>query len=167
MKKRKLLWSVICLAMLTLAGCGGGGDSTDGSSDGGGSADGDKTLVVGIASDLKTLDPHHGYEVYGNMVYYAMYDYLYRTYESSTPEPSLAESHEMDDSQKVHTFKIKEGVKFSSGNDLTSKDVKFSVMRTKNLKSNTTHHTENVESVETPDDYTVKFTLKEPDAAFL
>lgn len=40
-------------------------------------------------------------------------------------------------------------------------------MRTKNLKSNTTHHTENVESVETPDDYTVKFTLKEPDAAFL
>lgn len=167
MKKRKMLWSVICLAMLTLAGCGGGGGSTDGSSDGGGSADGDKTLVVGMASDLKTLDPHHGYEVYGNMVYYAMYDYLYRTYESSTPEPSLAESHEMDDSQKVHTFKIKEGVKFSSGNDLTSKDVKFSVMRTKNLKSNTTHHTENVESVETPDDYTVKFTLKEPDAAFL
>ena len=47
MKKRKMLWSVICLAMLTLAGCGGG-DSTDGSSDGGGSADGDKTLVVGM-----------------------------------------------------------------------------------------------------------------------
>ena len=35
MKKSKMLWSVICLLMLTLAGCGGGGWRQDvGSRDG-------------------------------------------------------------------------------------------------------------------------------------
>ncbi|GCF95343.1 peptide ABC transporter substrate-binding protein [Enterococcus florum] len=167
-KSKKFALTLVSLLALTLTACGGGGDTDDsGGGSGGGSANGENTLVVGMDSDLKTMDPARGYEVYGNMMYYAMYDYLYKTYESSTPEPSLAESHELDDTQTVHTFKIKKDVKFSSGNPLTSKDVAFSINRTKNLKSNTSHHTENVKSVETPDDHTVVITLNEPDAAFL
>lgn len=168
-KHQKVALGLLSALVLMLTACGGGGDTDDsgGGSSSGGNASGENTLVVGMDSDLKTLDPAHGYEVYGNMIYYALYDNLYRTYDSSTPEPSLAEEHELDDTQTVHTFKLKEGVKFSSGNELTSKDVAFSINRTKNLKSNTSHHTENVKSVETPDDQTVVITLNEPDAAFL
>ncbi|MGL6199270.1 MAG: ABC transporter substrate-binding protein [Lachnospiraceae bacterium] len=170
MKVWKRVLAVVCCCIMTigLAACGKtNSESNTSNNDGNNESSGGGTLVVGMDSDLQTLDPGHGYEVYGNMIFYALYDNLYKTYGTSTPEPSLAESYELDDSQTVYTFKLKEGVKFSSGNDLTSKDVAFSIMRTKYLKSNTSHHAEAVESVETPDDYTVVITLASPDASFL
>ena len=66
-----------------------------------------------MASDLKTLIPQiHGLKLTGIWCITQMYDYLYRTYESSTLEPSLAEyPHEMDDLTKVHTLKIQRSCK--------------------------------------------------------
>lgn len=138
-------------------------DETGGSS----SSDGD-TIVVGIASDWKTMDPARAYEVYGNLYFYAAYENLYMSEGSDlTPKPALATGHTVDDSGLVYTFTLEEGRKFSSGNDVTADDVVFSLNRTINIKDNASALAEGVEKVEAPDDKTVVITLKEKDSSFL
>lgn len=167
-KSKKWIAVLLCLSLLGISACGkyndqaNNGDNSSTAADKGGGA-----LVVGMSSDLQTLDPANGYEVYGNMIFYALYDNLYKVYEGSEPKPSLATDCQIDESKKVYTIKIKEDVVFSSGNPLTAQDVVFSVNRTKNLKGNASVHTEILDKVEALDDYTVVFTLKEPDASFL
>jgi peptide/nickel transport system substrate-binding protein len=129
-----------------------------------------KTVVVGAQSDLITLDPGNMYEPYANMISYAAYDMLYRVKSGTmgTPEPSVATEVTIDDTKTVYTFKLRDDVVFASGNKLTSKDVAWSVNRVLNMKdSNAYSNVKNVSKVEAPDDYTVVFTLAEPDASFL
>ena len=85
-----------------------------------------------------------------------------------TPEPSVATDYEVDETGTVYTFHLRDDVVFASGNPLTAKDVVWSVNRVMNMKeSNAYTNVRIVESVEAPDDYTVVFTLTEPDASFL
>jgi peptide/nickel transport system substrate-binding protein len=110
------------------------------------------------------------YEPYANMVSYAAYDMLYRVESGTmgTPEPSVAIGYTIDETNTVYTFTLREDVVFSSGNKLTAKDVAWSVNRVLNMKeSNAYSNVKIVEKVEAPDDYTVVFTLTEPDASFL
>ncbi len=171
--KRKVfsLLLAAALAVTALTGCGGSKDQAGAPQDGGqNAASGDKTVVVGIATDLKTLDPGQMYEVFGNMVTYASYDMLFRIEgnDMANPKPSLAKDDwTLDETGTVYTFHLRDDVVFTSGNPLTSKDVAWSVNRVRNLKSNTVAHVQGIESIETPDDYTVIFKLKEPDASFL
>lgn len=160
MKKQKLFIVVLITALL-LAACGGNGGSTSSSSN----AD---TVVIGIASDWKTLDPARAYEVYGNFYFYAAYENLYMMRgDDMTPQPALAKGHTVDDEGLVYTFELAEGKKFSSGNEVTSADVVFSLNRTINLKDNASAMASVVEKVEAKDDHTVEITLKEADASFL
>lgn len=126
------------------------------------------TIVVGVASDWKTLDPSRAYEVYGNFYFYATYENLYMLEGSDlTPKPALAKEYTVDDSGLVYTFTLDEGRKFSSGNDVTANDVVFSFNRTINIKDNAAALTEGVAKVEAKDDKTVVVTLKAKDASFL
>ena len=158
---RRLICAALAGTLLaaSLAGCSGQGTGSTG-----------KTVVIGAATDLKTLDPGHAYEVYANMITYATYDMLFRIEGSDieNPKPSLTtDAWSLDDSRTVYTFPLREGVKFASGNELTSADVVWSIKRVMNLKSNTAAHVAGINSVEAPDAKTVKITLKEPDASFL
>ena len=157
MKKRivcTLLAAVLMMAVF--AGCGGSGS-------------GGNTVVVGVATDLKTLDPGYMYEVYGNMISYATYDMLFRMdgNDMSKPVPSLATDYTIDGTNTVYTFTLRDGVKFVSGNPLTSADVVWSIRRVMSLQSNTKDHVAGISDVTAPDDTTVIVTLKEPDASFL
>ena len=103
-----------------------------------------KTVVIGADTDLKTLDPGMMYEVYGNLVTYAAYDMLFRVKgeDMANPQPSIAtEDWTLDDTRTLYTFPIREGVKFSSGNELTAKDVVFSIQRVQGMtaSSNQAH----------------------------
>lgn len=157
MRKLVSLFVVLSLALTLLTGCGAGGLGAQ------------KTVVIGLASDWQTMDPAQAYEVFGNLYFYATYDNLYKLEGSdlSSPKPCLAKDYKLDDSGKVYTFTLKDGLKFASGNKITSKDVAFSINRVKNLKSNTSHHAEGIDKIETPDDNTVIITLKERDASFM
>ena len=172
--KKKIFGFILAaaLAVTALSGCGGNKDQagTDSAGNENTAASADKTVVIGMATDLKTLDPGQMYEVFGNMVTYATYDMLFRIEgnDMANPKPSLAkEDWTLDETGTVYTFHLRDDVTFASGNKLTSKDVAWSVNRVKNLKSNTVAHVEGVDSIETPDDYTVIFKLKAPDASFL
>ncbi|WP_312469393.1 ABC transporter substrate-binding protein [Neobacillus sp.] len=161
MKKIALLAITLILA-LSLIACSKkeetGGKSTS-------NAD---TIVIGVASDWKTMDPARAYEVYGNLYFYATYENLYMLEGSDlTPKPALAKEYTVDDSGLVYTFTLNEGHKFSSGNAVTANDVVFSFNRTKNIKDNAAALTEGVAKVEAKDEKTVVVTLTAKDASFL
>ncbi len=173
--KRILAVLVTCTLLLTTA-CAGGSSGRVTSQPEAGASDSDsqavqsRTVVIGAQSDLITLDPGNMYEPYANMISYAAYDMLYRVKSGTmgTPEPSVATDVTIDDAKTVYTFKLRDDVVFASGNKLTSKDVVWSVNRVLNMKdSNAYSNVKNVSKVEAPDDYTVVFTLAEPDASFL
>ncbi|WP_113913334.1 ABC transporter substrate-binding protein [Roseovarius dicentrarchi] len=85
-----------------------------------------------------------------------------------SPEPQLAESWEISDDGKTYTFKLRQGVVFHDGEPFTSEDAKWSMdvfLRENNTRTRT--YLEHVESIETPDDHTLVFNLKQPFGPFL
>ncbi len=67
----------------------------------------------------------------------------------------------------AYTFKLKEGVKFQSGNPLTADDVVFSLDRMKALGAGLSYLFGVVDSAEAVDASTVKFNLSSPYAPFV
>jgi peptide/nickel transport system substrate-binding protein len=87
------------------------------------------------------------------------------------PAPDLAESWTASKDALVYTFKLRKGVKFHDGSEMTSKDVKASydkiIFPPPGIVSDRKGQYEVVEVVEAPDPYTVRFRLKWPAASFL
>jgi len=87
------------------------------------------------------------------------------------PVGDLAESWTVSKDGRTYTFKIRKGVKFHDGSDLTSKDVKASYDKIINppagVKSLRKHAYQSVEAIEAPDPHTIVFRLKWPESSFL
>ena len=132
-------------------------------------AGGQKTIVIGMTHDFKTFDPDRVYETFGGMAVYAIYEPLlqFEGEDLTKPKPLIASEWQADPSGKLYTFTLRDGVKFASGNPLTSADVKFSFDRLKNIKGQGSFLADNITGVEAPDPKTVKVTLKNVDPAFL
>jgi peptide/nickel transport system substrate-binding protein len=87
-------------------------------------------------------------------------------------EPDLAESWTQPN-ETTYVFKLKKGVRWHpkppvNGRELTAEDVKYSFDRFLNVTGNPNRPTlESIDRVEALDKYTVKFTLREPNAWFL
>jgi peptide/nickel transport system substrate-binding protein len=95
------------------------------------------TLVLGVdISDTRTFDPARQFEYSPPTTIRAAYETLITLSpgEYVTLKPLLAESWKLVDGGKAWEFKLRKGVKFSSGNPLTAADVKFSFERLANLK---------------------------------
>jgi peptide/nickel transport system substrate-binding protein len=129
-----------------------------------------KTLVVGAAFDIKSLDPARGFEQIGGMVHKATYDTLVTLDDNDVSKivPDLAQTWDVSPDAKTFTFHLRPGVKFqTSGNPLTSADVKWSWDRAIGIKGNPSFLFDGITSVETPDPLTVKVTKSDPDPAFI
>lgn len=82
--------------------------------------------------------------------------------------PLLAESWIISEDGLSYTFKLKKGVKFHDGSELTASDVVFSLNRIVNIKEGFSYmFVDSVKKVEAIDDYTVQFVLSKPFSAFL
>src|SRR5262245_9404041 len=87
-------------------------------------------------------------------------------------EGDLAESWQRTN-DTTYVFKLRKGVRWHNkapvnGRELTSQDVRYTYDRFLNLKGNGNRYLlESVDKIEAPDRYTVKFTLKEPNAWFI
>jgi peptide/nickel transport system substrate-binding protein len=141
---------------LVLAGCSGG--STGGST--GGSA-----ITIGTTDKVTVLDPAGSYDNGSFAVMNQVFPFLMNTpYGSPDVEPDIAESAEFT-SPTEYTVKLKPGLKFANGNDLTSSDVKFTFDRQVaiNDENGPASLLYNLDSVAAPDDTTVVFTLKSAD----
>lgn len=166
---RKLLAvpAALGLAAALLAGCGSGS----------GGGDGGKAIVVGTTDTFQVskdnpapFDPATGYDIGSWNIFNNTYQTLLRLPRSGTdPEPEAAENCQFTDSQgEQYRCKLRSGLTFSNGDEITSNDVKFSVDRM--LKINDPNGPAsllgNVDRVETPDASTVVFHLTGPDSTF-
>ena len=92
--------------------------------------------------------------------------------DTTIPEvkPMLADSWEIDKEGKRYTFHLKKGVQFHNGKELDSEDVKWNWLRIKDpihVSSTRKFLTVFLETIETPDPYTVVANLSKPYGAFL
>ena len=87
------------------------------------------------------------------------------------PVASLAESWTVSSDKLTYTFKLRSGVKFHDGSDMTSRDVKASydkiIFPPAGVGSSRKGQYSDVTAVEAPDAQTVRFRLKEQSASFL
>lgn len=165
--KKKLLALAAALALAVgCVGCGGGSDDNN-SSNGGASKDGN-TVVIAMGGGFSDLDPGYVYEMYPPLVVNACYETLYSFYgDEDEPRPSLATGAEFSEDGLTCTIKLRDDAVFASGNKVTSKDVAFSLNRTKHLQGNPAFICDTIESIECPDDSTVVLHLNTPDSALL
>src|SRR5699024_10730426 len=100
------------------------------STTGGSGGDGEGgTLTVGTTDKVVALEPAGAYDNGSSLVHQQVYPFIL-AYRPGTAElnPSIAESADFTEPTK-YEVKLKEGMKFANGNDLTSSDVKFSFDR--------------------------------------
>jgi peptide/nickel transport system substrate-binding protein len=93
-------------------------------------------LVVDCVFNNHLMDPQRENSSSANIALHAMYDTLvtFKGTDYTKVLPDIATSWTVSPDGKSITFNIRKGVKFSSGNPLTSKDVEFSFARLVNLK---------------------------------
>ena len=127
------------------------------------SAAGDRgTLIVGGVAFFRNLDPGRTIEVSGMSIEKACYDTLltFHGEDLRTPRPLLATAWRTSADGRTFTFTLRSGVRFASGNELTSADVKWSFDRILNLKANTLFLFDGVERIDAPDRSTVVIRTK-------
>jgi peptide/nickel transport system substrate-binding protein len=179
-RRRGLLALASAGAMLvTLAACGG--SDSGGGSEGGGTDASGEPWILGTTESVTALDPAGSYDFGSWNLQYSIYEQLLSIPAGEAePVPDAAESCDYDDPQTV-TCTLREGLKFSNGNDLTSSDVLFSMQRNieiadPNGSSVLLGQISNGDAeapaladgaIETPDDLTVVFHLNAPDTTFL
>lgn len=124
--------------------------------------------VVNVATigELNTLDPTIATGDLLGMVTQHFFETLYTFDAEWNVTPLLAaELPEVTEDGKVHTIRLREGVTFHDGSDMTSEDVVASLQRWLDMASRGRLVAEKLESLEAVDDYTVRLTLNEPFAA--
>lgn len=154
---------------LALAGCSSGTPTSG--DDGGSGAPTDGVLTVGLLGDIgQPPDPDIYYANNGTAIMINAYEGLVQ-YENNTDQvkiaPRLAESWEVNPTNDVYTFHLREGVTFHDGTPFTSAAVDVAFKRRIAVKGGAAYMVEAVKSVETPDDHTAVITLNEPNTAFL
>jgi peptide/nickel transport system substrate-binding protein/oligopeptide transport system substrate-binding protein len=141
-------------------------------------------IIVTYKDDIATLDPAIGYDWVNWSMIKSLYSRL-MDYEPGTANliPSLAETFGVSDDGLTYTFKLRKGVKFTNGREVVASDVKYSIERAVNPKTQgpgagffgsikgyedvTGGKTTTLEGIAAPDDSTVIFHLSRPDATFL
>ncbi len=98
----------------------------------------DTLIIARNIDDYVTNDVHRTYEYTSQILDTAAYDTLVTVDapDFTKIQPRLATSWTVSPDGTTYTFKIRPGVKFTSGNPLTANDVRFSLRRLKNLKDN-------------------------------
>jgi peptide/nickel transport system substrate-binding protein len=157
-RRRVVATAGVAATALVLTACGGSNNDDNGGSSGGGGG----TLTIGTSDKITTLDPAGAYDNGSFTVMNQVYPFLMNTPPGSPDvEPDIAESADFT-SPTQFTVKLKSGLTFVNGHDLTSSDVKFSFDRI--LKINDENGPAsllaNLASTDAPDDTTVVFNLK-------
>ena len=124
-------------------------------------------LKVAMIGEPPTLDLHTTTAVITQQIMWHVFETLYTYDKQYNPIPMLAEGHTVSDNGRTYTFRLRRGVKFHSGRDLTAEDVVLSLKRWGKLATPGKAIWKNVEGIEAKDPATVVMYLKEPSAVLL
>ena len=126
-------------ALVVLAACGssgGSGGSTGGSTSGGGSTSagtpvhGGK-LTFAAVQDAQSMNKSTVFDNNSIWIFEQIFQQLYTvSADGKSVVPQLATGYKVSPDKKTYTFALRQGVKFSNGQPMTSKDVKFSIDQT-------------------------------------
>ncbi|MER6560408.1 ABC transporter substrate-binding protein [Streptomyces sp. NPDC001027] len=166
-RKTLVLPAVVSLLAPVLAACGG---SDSGS--GGGDA-----IVVGTTDRFTAtkeapapLDPAYSYDVgTWNILRQTVQTLMIQPKGEGEPVPEAAQSCGFTDTgNERYACKLRSGLQFANGDDITAKDVKFSIDRARAIKADSGVFAllSTIDTVETQGDNEVIFHLKTADATF-
>jgi peptide/nickel transport system substrate-binding protein len=124
------------------------------------------TLVMVIESSPTNLDPRVGQDAYSERIDNLIFDDLLSRGDNLDVAPGLAERWEIPD-PLTYIFHLHHPVKFHDGRPLTSRDVKWTIdsLLAGKIRSTKAAAYRFVDHIDTPDDFTVVFHMKEADAA--
>nr|BFF17199.1 hypothetical protein GCM10025730_07200 [Promicromonospora thailandica] len=178
--------AVAVVTTLALAACGGGQDASS-SADGGFTAEPAQGGTVHVLqnADFSYLDPARGWDGGVNNFYRLVYRQLTTSAPGSAEDPNeivpdLAQGlGEVSDDGLTWTYTLKDGIAFAGGDPITSAEVKFGISRAWDpevgigspyLKQvidapedyEGPYRSGDLPTIETPDEKTIVFHLKEP-----
>ena len=142
------------------------------------------TMVMTYKDDVATLDPAIGYDWQNWSMIRSLFDGLMDYVPGTTDlRLGLAESFEISEDGLTYVFKLRPGVKFHNGREMTAEDVKYSLDRVtlpatqspgsgffsmiKGYDAMVGGTATSLEGVTVVDPLTVKIELSRPDATFL
>src|SRR5690606_11587000 len=111
----RYLWAIVALLLVASVGIAQAQSDPD-------------TIVVGIHADIQDLDPHNFRHRETETVLRNIFDGLVTRGPDMQPVPELAESISQLD-ETTWEFKLRRGVKFHDGSEMTAEDVAFSINR--------------------------------------
>ncbi|MBN9491475.1 MAG: ABC transporter substrate-binding protein [Alphaproteobacteria bacterium] len=128
------------------------------------------TLTVGLELDIPGFDPLKVgvYDTSANIAASLILETLVGLDENGKAKPKLALSWSSSDDFKTWTFKLRPDVKFHDGTPFNAEAVKWNFDRQKDPKNNCrcAFYIANLLSIDTPDDLTVVYHLKDPAVNF-
>lgn len=124
-------------------------------------------LTIALSGDFPSLDPSKDTSPIALNYRLNVFEALTQIGKDGEVIPQVAESWTHSDDLKTWTFKIREGIKFHNGYDMTAHDVVWTVERIlADDKTPVRNFLKLVDSVEATDDYTVVFNIKAAYAIF-
>lgn len=164
-------------ALLGVAGCSTGGDQQQG----GKSA---RTLNTYTSQDIASIEPTLSGDIYGLALLGNVMEGLYALDVNEKPVPGQAKSMSISSDKTTYTFNLRDGIKWSNGDPVTSRDFKYSWLRGINpelaapiyyglryIKGaeayNSGEGSKEDVAIETPDDKTLTVELASPIPFFL
>ncbi len=127
------------------------------------------TLVMAQNADIRGFDLHTLTDFPSFRALGLIYEPLVTFDKDLKYVPALAESWKFSDDGLTLTFNLRKGVKFHSGDAFTSADVKWTIARIQDEKTKAGGRSNfvDVDKVETPDDNTAVFKLKQANVSIL
>ncbi|MGH2698688.1 MAG: ABC transporter substrate-binding protein [Actinomycetota bacterium] len=124
---------------------------------------------MGDDNDIDSMNPAVGLEAPAYFMYALNYDLLVNfSLEDFSPTPGLAESWETSEDGLTWTFYIREGMKWSDGEDITAEDVAYTYQRTiDDPIGNWKSYLNQIDEINVVDDYTVEITTKQETPSLL
>ena len=123
-------------------------------------------IIVGIGSPIPSLDIMGTTDDVGRIINLHLYEALVTRDEKLQPSAGLAESWDISPDGLTYTFKLRKGVKFHNGKEMTATDVKASIERYQRM-SLRRRYLDQIAEVSIVDPGTVAVKLKTPQPLFL
>lgn len=119
-------WGVLLLALVLLSACNFSNDAEKDNK-----ADGEEKKVLNLSlendiPDLNQVTTTDGisFDILNNIM-----EGLYRLDENNDPQPAMAESVDISEDKLTYTFHLRDGIKWSNGEDVTAHDFIYSWLR--------------------------------------